>query len=371
MPTNNFLNFCGTDTGTNLLTQSDYNLSADRTSGNKPGVASAKLVNKALRQSAFITSQIAQYMANKTGSDVLDDDNAANLIATMNYALTMYTVAAKTSAYGVTVLDQLLTGDATGGTFAFTLPTAVGIKGKFFVFKKIDASANVVTISTTSAQTIDGVTSRALSSRYGTLIVISDGANWIIIAYSGATGTANQVLTSNGTTNVPTMQDLPQAYFAGYMTFGNAAWTRSNTSFGNATAFSTIGSLTTQRSKNLGTVSQFNTAGNYYPAILVTPTITGTFEVVANVEFEANTSGAFGQLELYDDTASASLDDAYSRVAAANMSTKLPLRAMIALTAGVQQSFMIRMAASAGQIAITSNGVSSRLITWGVKFAGY
>lgn len=76
MGTNNFLEFCGTDTGTNLLSQGDYAASSDRTSGNKPGVASSALVNKALRQSAFISSQFAQYIADTLSVNVLDDGNA-------------------------------------------------------------------------------------------------------------------------------------------------------------------------------------------------------------------------------------------------------------------------------------------------------
>ncbi len=74
MGTNNFLPFCPTDTGTNLLDQADYLAASDRTNGNQPGVASSKLVNKAIRQSSCITSQVAQYVADTTGANVLDTD---------------------------------------------------------------------------------------------------------------------------------------------------------------------------------------------------------------------------------------------------------------------------------------------------------
>lgn len=86
-PTNDFLPFCPTDTGSNLLSESDYTAAADRVSGNKPGVASAKLNNKALRQSAYIASQLAQFLANYTGLDVLDDATPAKLLAQMNASL--------------------------------------------------------------------------------------------------------------------------------------------------------------------------------------------------------------------------------------------------------------------------------------------
>lgn len=88
MATNNILPFCPTDTGTNLLTQGDYAIAPDRSNGNQPGVASSKLVNKAMRQSAFISSQLAEFIATKTTNDVLDDGNTAKLLAVMTSALT-------------------------------------------------------------------------------------------------------------------------------------------------------------------------------------------------------------------------------------------------------------------------------------------
>lgn len=89
MPVNNFLPFCPTDTGGNLLTQSAYNLSTDRTSGNKPGIASAALNNRALRQANFITSNLAQLASNITGDDTLDDNNSTNMLATLGKAFGM------------------------------------------------------------------------------------------------------------------------------------------------------------------------------------------------------------------------------------------------------------------------------------------
>jgi hypothetical protein len=80
------LPFCPTDTGTNLESQTDYAADTSRTNGNQPGVASSKLINKALRQSAWMASQLAQYIVNTTGLDVLDDQNSTNLQAAMSTA---------------------------------------------------------------------------------------------------------------------------------------------------------------------------------------------------------------------------------------------------------------------------------------------
>lgn len=181
---NNILTFCGTDTGTNLLTQSEYNLSTDRTSGNKPGIASAKLANRALRQSAFIASQIAQFLTDKTGQDILDNDNTADLLATINLAFGTLTIpAVKTTTYAVLANDQVLLGTTAGGAFTMTLPTAVGRTGKVYTFKKTNSGLAGLTIATTSAQTIDAATTRVLYTLNEVLQVISNGANWEILEH--------------------------------------------------------------------------------------------------------------------------------------------------------------------------------------------
>ena len=47
--------------------------------------------------------------------------------------------------------------------------------------KKIDSSANVVTVNTTSSQTIDGASTARLEKAYDAVAVVSDGANWMIV----------------------------------------------------------------------------------------------------------------------------------------------------------------------------------------------
>ncbi len=87
MSVNNFLPFCETDTGTNLLTDAEYSVDSGRTAGNVPGIARSKLVNKALRQSNAVTSQLAQLVANMTGQDILDDGNTSKLLSQISASL--------------------------------------------------------------------------------------------------------------------------------------------------------------------------------------------------------------------------------------------------------------------------------------------
>jgi hypothetical protein len=92
-----------------------------------------------------------------------------------------YSYATKTSAYTITASDYTIGADATSAGFTVTLPTAVGIPGQAFVIKKIDSSANAVTIGTTSSQTIDGATFYVMGYQYQSVTVQSNGANWLII----------------------------------------------------------------------------------------------------------------------------------------------------------------------------------------------
>lgn len=108
---------------------------------------------------------------------------------TVNGMAAAYT--ARTTAYTPTATDFTIAANASAGAFSVTLPTAVGITGEMYVIKKVDSSANAVTVATTSSQTIDGATTRSLPRQYDAITVQSDGANWIIIgSVAGRNGTA-------------------------------------------------------------------------------------------------------------------------------------------------------------------------------------
>lgn len=71
--------------------------------------------------------------------------------------------------------------DASGGDFTVTLPEAEKATGYRYVFKKIDASVNAVTIDGYGAETVDGAATKSLSAQYETLTVVCDGTEWFTI----------------------------------------------------------------------------------------------------------------------------------------------------------------------------------------------
>ncbi len=85
------------------------------------------------------------------------------------------------AAYTLTISDSVILADATTAAFTATLPTAIGATGRQYTIKKTDSSANAVTLGTTSAQTIDGLTTQSLATQWEFLLVASDGANWVIV----------------------------------------------------------------------------------------------------------------------------------------------------------------------------------------------
>lgn len=71
--------------------------------------------------------------------------------------------------------------DCTSNTITINLPTASGISGRIYHIKKIDSSANAVTIDGNGGETVDGTTTKVLSSQYDSVMIVSDGSNWLII----------------------------------------------------------------------------------------------------------------------------------------------------------------------------------------------
>ena len=97
----------------------------------------------------------------------------------------------KTANYTVTLTDCTVLANAATGNVTITLPTSVGATGRTYAVKKIDSSANVVTIATTSSQTIDSFTTEVLARQFDAVQVQSDGSNWFIISFvPGRNGTS-------------------------------------------------------------------------------------------------------------------------------------------------------------------------------------
>lgn len=88
-------------------------------------------------------------------------------------------VRAVSAAASVIETDSTILADAVGGAFSVTLPTAIGIKGRFYIIKRMNAGANAVTIACTGGQTIDGAATVVLAAQYDRATVQSNGANWV------------------------------------------------------------------------------------------------------------------------------------------------------------------------------------------------
>lgn len=110
------------------------------------------------------------------GSDLLA--TFAGSISTKGFDANLVT---KTGAYTLTSSDYTVICNATGGAFTITLPTAASHTGRIYYIKKIDSSANAVTVDGDSSETIDDSTTAVLTAQYESITIQSDGSEWWII----------------------------------------------------------------------------------------------------------------------------------------------------------------------------------------------
>lgn len=88
-------------------------------------------------------------------------------------------VQSKTANYTMLAGDALVNVDATGGAVTITLPVTPTV-GQVYMVKKVDASANAVTVADSSG-TIDNAASVTISTRYQADSFVYDGTNWWIV----------------------------------------------------------------------------------------------------------------------------------------------------------------------------------------------
>lgn len=163
---------------------------------------------------------------------------------------------------GATTLDtshSVVLADASGGAFTIALPKAGAFAGRLFQIKKVDSSANAVTIDGDGSETIDGAATYALATQYQAVALLSDGTNWLLLpSFAGVyqpldtqlTSLAGLAYTGNASKLVRVKSDE-----SGFELFtqANAAWTQIATATPTGTATVTFSSIPTTYSDLLMT----------------------------------------------------------------------------------------------------------------------
>lgn len=101
------------------------------------------------------------------------------------------TIEAKSADYTVQLTDRgvLFVVDATGAARTITLPPVATAKEGFIVgVKKADSSGNAVIVDGDGTETIDGATTRSLTSQYDAEWFVCDGSAWQVFSRKASSG---------------------------------------------------------------------------------------------------------------------------------------------------------------------------------------
>ena len=114
--------------------------------------------------------------------------------------------------------DSVVAGDrnktlyvsASAGVATITLiAAATAGDGYQVTIKKSDSTANAVVIDGNASETIDGATTYSLASQYASVILMSDGSNWLIKAYkTTASAVASASTTAEGIIEIATAAEV-------------------------------------------------------------------------------------------------------------------------------------------------------------------
>ena len=93
----------------------------------------------------------------------------------------LFSVTSVSANYTINANDSIVLVDATGGAITITLPIALESEQKRLTVKKIDASANSVTVASQGASLIDGAATKALAAQYVSFDFTAFNGNWYIV----------------------------------------------------------------------------------------------------------------------------------------------------------------------------------------------
>ncbi len=133
--------------------------------------------------------QIADTANTANAAVVRDTDGSINVgqanVASLNNAGASYDgdiVTVTASSYTVLGTDRTILCDCTSNAVTINLPAVAASEGRKLEIKKIDSSGNAVTIDASGSETIDGATTKTLSSQWASRSIKTNGTAWFIIA---------------------------------------------------------------------------------------------------------------------------------------------------------------------------------------------
>lgn len=103
------------------------------------------------------------------------------LLPNVVYGSLLGTVVSKSANYTLTTADGIVLATTGVSGITLTLPDATLNSGRVYFIKKVDSGLGVLTIATTSSQTIDGETTQTIAYQYYSLTIISNGTSWYLI----------------------------------------------------------------------------------------------------------------------------------------------------------------------------------------------
>jgi hypothetical protein len=129
---------------------------------------------------AGVPTVVTNVVTISAGDAVIWQNNAPATITWENN--TPATIDWLNNIFAITANNATILVNCAGESLTTLLPGAATVSGQQYKVKKIDSSANVATISTTSSQTIDGSLTYVLATQYKSATVQSDGSNWWVTA---------------------------------------------------------------------------------------------------------------------------------------------------------------------------------------------
>ncbi|WP_321886005.1 hypothetical protein [Burkholderia cenocepacia] len=206
MATNDFLVFGG-GSSPNVIDQATYAALAARLSGFQSGTALSAQLNKVWRQSSIMAAVLAQFTANFSGQNSVDDGSTATLLANLQAAINAAGITApqfdsstklattafvqqangnfqaRQVVYGTTSITNAASGSwiecAGAGGYTITLPnpSATNLSLTFS-----NVSNGVVTLATPSASIYDqGNPASTFQIDQNAVVKLASDGNWVVI----------------------------------------------------------------------------------------------------------------------------------------------------------------------------------------------